>query len=103
MKEYAKKFYNSKAWERARAYVMARDLGLCQECRKKGRYRSGDTVHHIIHLTPENINDPAITLNPDNLETICRDCHAEVHQKPKGYRFTLDEFGDVEISDDEMN
>lgn len=50
-------------------------MGLCVRCGKPG-----EIVHHIEHLTPNNINNPAITLSEDNLELLCRDCHAVEHQ-----------------------
>jgi 5-methylcytosine-specific restriction endonuclease McrA len=34
-----------------------------------------EEVHHIIELTPENINDPSIALNLDNLMCLCHNCH----------------------------
>lgn len=33
--------------------------------------RPGAIVHHKEHLTPQNINDPDITLSEDNLELLC--------------------------------
>jgi len=74
MREFAKAFYLSKQWRRVRAYVFARDVGLCVRCG-----RPGDIVHHKVNLTPENINDPSVALNADNLELLCRDCHALAH------------------------
>ena len=62
-------------------------------CLKRGMYSPADTVHHIIPLSPKNIHDPSITLNPDNLMALCRDCHAEVHRGTK--RIKVDEFGHV--------
>ena len=40
----------------------------------------GVIVHHKIELTPRNIDDPAIALGEDNLETVCRTCHALIHE-----------------------
>lgn len=93
MREFAKSFYKSRAWKDCRAAYLNRKHGLCEECMKHGLYTPADTVHHIIHLTPENINDPSITLNPDNLRAVCRDCHAALHSTPK--RFKIDGFGHV--------
>lgn len=75
MQEYAKRFYLSKAWRETRAYIIKRDMGLCVRCGKPG-----EIVHHKEHITPQNINNPAITLSEDNLETLCRECHAIEHQ-----------------------
>ena len=76
MKDFAKAFYKSEAWQRMRSYILIRDKYKCTRCG-----RSGDLeVHHIIHLTPDNINDAAVTLNDKNLTTLCRDCHFAVHE-----------------------
>ena len=85
-KEFARDFYNSKAWYRTRtAYARSRKY-LCEICLAKGIYKAADIVHHKIHLTPENINDPKITLNWENLQCVCRACHAEVHDMPQYYK-----------------
>lgn len=60
---------------------------------KRGIYRPGDIVHHKIHLTPENISDPGVSLSWDNLELLCRDCHALAHKPEKRYK--VDELGRV--------
>lgn len=75
MQEFARKFYLSKAWRNTRDYIFKRDMGLCVRCG-----RAGKIVHHKIHLTPQNINDLAITLSEDNLELLCRECHAIEHE-----------------------
>lgn len=74
MREFAKEFYLSAAWRKVRAYIFKRDAGLCVKCG-----RPGVIVHHKDHLTPENINNPMIALGEDNLELLCRDCHAIEH------------------------
>lgn len=61
---------------------------------EKGLYRAGVIVHHKIHITPENINDPSVVLNWDNLQLVCRDCHAEIHGR-LNKRYKLDELGRV--------
>ena len=72
MKAFAKAFYESAAWRRTRAYILKRDAGLCVRCGAPGCI-----VHHKTELTPRNIDDPMITLNEDNLETVCRTLHIE--------------------------
>ena len=94
MKEWAEKFYKSKKWQNVRANVWARDKGLCQRCLKNHIIKAGDTVHHIIELTPENITDERISLNMENLETVCRDCHAEIHRRVIK-RWKVDELGHI--------
>ena len=94
MKEYARGFYKSKAWQRVRDNVMQRDAWLCQDCLKRGRYNPAEEVHHIRELTPDNITDPSITLNPDNLVSLCRECHRQRHTGNEK-RYKVDEFGRV--------
>jgi hypothetical protein len=51
------------------------DGGLCECCGK----RAGEEVHHVIHLTENNIDDTNITLNAENLRLLCKSCHHQVH------------------------
>lgn len=80
MKEYAKGFYKSAAWKRARQQVITRSNGLCERCKARGIYKPGYIVHHKEYITPGNINNPNITLNLDNLEYVCEDCHNKEHK-----------------------
>jgi len=93
-REFAGNFYKTKLWRDVRASYIKSVGGLCERCYAAGIIRHGDTVHHKVHLTAENINNPAVTLNYENLELLCRDCHAEVHKSQK--RYTVDETGKVE-------
>ena len=95
VKQFAERFYKGKKWQRIRALVWARDKGLCQRCLKDGIIKAGDTVHHIVEITPDNINDESISLNPENLMTVCRDCHAAIHKKSLDRRYEIDELGRV--------
>lgn len=94
MKEYAKTFYKSQAWKDTRAAYAKSKGYLCEVCLAKGIYRAGEIVHHKIILNTENISDPAISLNFDNLQLVCRDCHARLHDN-KQRRYKLDELGRV--------
>lgn len=92
-KEFAKWFYNSKAWIECRAAYIISVFGLCERCGKPGHI-----VHHKKKLTPQNINDPSVTLNWSLLEYVCLECHnkdelGEHTEKKKRYRF--DEEGNV--------
>ena len=94
-KEYAKAFYKSRQWESCRdLYIRSRD-GLCEDCLAKGIYKPRKVVHHIVSLTPENINNPAITLSFDNLRLVCQDCHAAQHAKGPTRRYSFDAAGNI--------
>lgn len=94
MRDFARAFYSSKAWEETRKAYRKSVGGLCERCMSRGIYRAGVIVHHKIHLSPENINDPSVTLNWNNLELLCRDCHGAEHEK-KQKRYTVDAEGRV--------
>ncbi len=91
-KEWAKSFYKSKAWQDCRDAYFISKHGLCERCGRPGKI-----VHHKIYLTPENINDPNITLSWENLELVCATCHQHEHFESNaiidGYKFN--EFGDM--------
>lgn len=72
---------------------MKRARGLCEACLSKGLYRPGEIVHHKTPLTPENISNPEVTMNWDNLQLLCRDCHAVAHKPEKRYK--VDELGRI--------
>lgn len=98
-REFAKAFYKSKAWKQTRqAYFKAR-FGLCERCAARGRAVPGEIVHHKDHLTPDNINDPNVSLAFDNLELLCRDCHAgqhpEIYPQKKEPRVAFDKEGNL--------
>ena len=60
----------------------------------RGLIVPGEEVHHKIRLTPENISNPAIALNWDNLELLCKKCHMEEHTRR---RWRADETGHIEL------
>ncbi len=76
MKAWAKSFYLSAAWESTRAaYLMSQDY-ICERCGEPAK-----VAHHKRYITRANINDTGITLNWDNLEALCQDCHNKEHHK----------------------
>lgn len=92
-KPWAKAFYKSKAWRCARHEALRRDHYTCCDC-----YARAQEVHHITELNPQNIQDPSIALNLDNLMSLCSACHkkrtqGEIQELPDEYVF--DEDGQV--------
>lgn len=72
-------FYHSKAWKDCRAAYMHKVCGLCEECAKQGIVKAADIVHHKIELDDDKARDPDISLNFDNLQAVCIDCHNRIH------------------------
>ena len=79
-------FYKSPAWLAARELKIVSVNSLCERCG-----RIGIEVHHKERLTVENVNDSSISLNLDNLELLCRECHNREHKRfSKEVRFDSD-------------
>lgn len=94
-REFSKAFYNSKEWQAVRDYCMFRDNHACVKCGAPAV-----EVHHKIHLKPENIYDVNITLNPDNLISLCKDCHFKEHRGQHGKgRQVEEQFGRQEFDE----
>lgn len=94
MKPYARQFYSSKAWQHTRDAYRKYRKNLCEVCLAKGVITPAEIVHHKIELTPDNIIDPAVTLNWNNLQCVCRECHAAAHGA-RQTRWIIDENGAV--------
>ena len=91
-----KGFYKTRAWLKCRDGYIKHVGGLCERCLSRGLIVPGYIVHHKCYLTPENITDPSVTLNWDNLEYLCHDCHNKEHFKNHAdQRYKLDDFGRV--------
>jgi len=79
-------FYVSGTWRRCRKAFADSKGNLCERCLKRGKVNAGEKdrpleVHHKIPLTVENIHDPKVTLNWNNLELLCKDCHDEERER----------------------
>lgn len=83
-----RRFYRSDKWKVARAIKITSCGGLCEKCGA-----IGTEVHHKIHLTPDNVSNPEISLNQDNLLLLCNECHNKEHGRFEGkkeYEFDAD-------------
>ena len=74
-------FYSSRAWRKCRESFLKSKEKLCEVCLGKGMIEPATQVHHRQPITPENLKNPAITLNHDNLMALCEKCHSEQHHK----------------------
>jgi 5-methylcytosine-specific restriction endonuclease McrA len=82
------RFYKSKAWFIARNLKTNATQSKCERCGEVG-----EEVHHKTRLTVDNVNDVNISLNQDNLELLCKDCHNDEHERFKKKDVMFDEDG----------
>jgi 5-methylcytosine-specific restriction endonuclease McrA len=79
-------FYKSDSWRAARELKIMIVNGLCESCGA-----IGIEVHHKERLSINNVNDSSVSLNQDNLELLCRECHNKAHKRfSKEVRFDKD-------------
>ena len=79
---WAARFYNSRAWRALRERLIVEANFLCADCGESYLRDSTQLVgHHVKELTPANVNDASISLNPDNIKIICRKCHDKAHRR----------------------
>lgn len=95
------KFYKTKRWQQTRNAYLRSVGGLCENCLKKGIYKPAEIVHHKIHLDDVKLHNPEIALSWDNLEALCRLCHAEEHEEiyESSRPYKVDEYGRVIIKE----
>lgn len=80
-------FYNSKEWRALRLAIINdrtnKEDGVLY-CQHSGKplIKSYDIVlHHIKPLTPANVNDASIALNPENIMIVSQASHNEIHSR----------------------
>lgn len=73
-------FYNSKGWKVLRNNYI-RLHPLCEECLYKGISTPAEQVHHKKEFLSGKTDDErwSLLLNPNNLMSVCRKCHSEIH------------------------
>lgn len=79
-------FYRSKEWEKLMKVIRLQRVNangdLVCDCCGEPIVRSYDCIgHHVKPLTEENVNDAAISLNPDNIQLVHHRCHNRIHKK----------------------
>jgi predicted kinase len=83
MAKYAvlKSFYASEKWITFRLGLINERGTKCSRCGERIA-KSKDLIgHHKIELTPENVHDYMISLNPEQVDLVCFDCHNKEHNR----------------------
>lgn len=83
MAKYAilQSFYTRDPWINFRLNLIAERGPYCQICGKRIAIAREIIGHHKIELTPENVHDAMISLNPDNILLVDFDCHNAAHKR----------------------
>lgn len=94
-------FYVSWIWRKCRRAFAESKGNLCERCLKRGIIEPGSKdrpleVHHKTPLTADNVQDPEISLNWEQLELLCKTCHDEERER-KTKRWKIDKNGKVVV------
>lgn len=77
-----KSFYASEEWQKFRDVIIAERGPICETCKKIiANTKECEIDHYPIELTPENVHDANIALNPDNVKIRDHDCHNKRHNR----------------------
>jgi hypothetical protein len=79
-------FYHSRPWLNLVRILRQERVNedgnvICEYCGKP-IVKAYDIIgHHKVYLTEENVNDAAVSLNPDNIALVHHRCHNYIHNK----------------------
>lgn len=83
MRKMRQKAYQSKEWKELReTYIKLHPL--CEECIKKNIVTPAQDVHHKESPFKNNMINHHLLLDFNNLESVCKVCHAEIHNRQQG-------------------
>ena len=80
------RFYKSKEWKELRDKILKENHYECQWCRKQGKIRRAETVHHVQYVKthPDLAMQEYYTYKGcqyQNLIPLCHDCHDKAHDR----------------------
>lgn len=107
MRKLRQTAYQLPAWRKMRETYM-HEHPLCEECLKVGKVTAAEDVHHKTSPFRNGEVNYGLLLNYNNLMSVCRKCHGEIHAKQKGWKSPeevlrqLDALFDNNISDKDI-
>lgn len=77
---------NSKQWKLARRLKLVANP-LCEECKKAGRIKEAQCVHHLVEIESAKTDMEAwqLATSMGNLQSLCFDCHNAIHTQLKSH------------------
>jgi len=74
-------FYASPEWRTFRLALIAERGPYCQICSELVANSRELIGHHEVELTPDNVHDHSISLNPLLVKLVCHRCHNAIHNR----------------------
>lgn len=85
MRLLRRKAYNNTTWRKLRDSYLKQNP-LCANCLRNGKVVPAEDIHHKISPFKGGEINWTLLLDPENLESLCKECHGIEHQKENGYR-----------------
>lgn len=73
--------YSSAKWRKVRLTYLV-DHPMCEICEKSPAM----DIHHMQSFIVDGEIDWGLLLDSDNLKALCKDCHAEIHNRQQGLK-----------------
>lgn len=103
-RQLRQKAYNMSGWRKLRMKYL-KEHPLCEECLKRNKVTPADQVHHKRSPFKKGEINYELFLDPNNLESICAECHGMLHgggMKPEDILKELEMLLDENIKDEEL-
>lgn len=84
MRKLRQKAYQNTTWRKLREEFMHKHP-LCEECLRNGKVTPATDVHHIRTPFKGGEVNYALLLDPENLMSLCKDCHGQIHAAQQGH------------------
>ena len=85
MRKLRQKAYQNRHWRKLRDTYL-REHPICAECLKHGKVTPAEDVHHIKSPFRGGEINYNMLLDYHNLESVCKDCHGEIHAAQQGHQ-----------------
>lgn len=84
MRKLRQKAYQLTAWRKLRNSYL-REHPICAECLRNGKITPAEDVHHVKSPFKGGEINYELLLDDKNLESVCKECHAAIHNKQQGH------------------
>ena len=105
MRKLRQQAYQNTTWMKLRDTFMI-EHPICADCLAKGIITPATSVHHIKSPFSKGEVNWGLLLDPDNLMSLCHECHAERHNTERGIKTvqqTLEELDNLLYNNNEDN
>lgn len=96
MRKLRQQAYQNSTWRKLRDTYM-HSHPICEECLKQGKVTPAEDIHHKRSPFKGGEINYSLLLDPENLMALCKDCHAEQHNKERGIKTVQQTLEDLDL------